>query len=556
MGVDKKAEIEIDVKGADKAAAAARGALQPWTQFANQAKQGISAFGSEAKKALGGVASELTTVLTVGSSISFAGAVQSVQSLEAATSKLSVAMKSDFSSAKREIADLSQKLGTSPDQVAAYINTVGKSTYNFAGAKRDMEAFNKFAKETGRELGETGPLSNAFGRLGIDDADKALRQLRGTAESFKTVGGPAALADQFAALAPAFSKASNDASKLIALTAQLGKGLPAAQAAEVQQAVVGSFAGNERGYDAHFRAQGGKTLFDANGKFDLARAMKLRQAELRRMNQTTAAAIGAGEFGSPMAFAAFMKMDFDAQSTEKDSDAAQRYASTPGGVQAANKAALDRNMQNDIGADSWVGRQRAKISGFASNNPLSAKALELSGLVAGKMGANALMKGGGWKALKGAARGGGALSHADAAFSDVFGVGTLAADIQLQGLLNLKKDPEEYRNEAGLYGAGIEQYHPQQLKQARDLVTAYERGGSGSGFVQAAGAPLLAQSEGVPALSSLAQQLYGGKSELSGLPADIKAAVKEAIAEGKLGLVIKDETVGGIDVSDQPGGQQ
>jgi len=248
------------------------------------------------------VMSDLGRVVTVSSSISFAGAVQGVQSFEQAASKVAIATNRRFEETRDKLNQLALDLRTSPEQVANYINTVGKSTYDFSFAERNLAAFNKFAKETGRELTETTGISSAFKNLGIEDADKALRQLRGTAESLKTVGGPAALADQFASLSGQFAKASNNATQLMAVTATIGKGLSPAQAQEAQQAVVGSFVGSSRMYEAHFRAAGmlkkGESLFDASGRFDVVKAMQLRQAELRRMNPRTAAVIAGGEFGS------------------------------------------------------------------------------------------------------------------------------------------------------------------------------------------------------------------------------------------------------------------
>ena len=116
MGSDNKAEVEIDVKGADRAAAAARTAFQPFSDYAAKAQGAFKSLRGEAASALGGVVSDLGRVITVGSSISFAGAVQGVQSLEAATSQLSVAMKRDWKGVQDEVNKLAKDLDTAPSR--------------------------------------------------------------------------------------------------------------------------------------------------------------------------------------------------------------------------------------------------------------------------------------------------------------------------------------------------------------------------------------------------------------------------------------------------------
>lgn len=376
MAVDKKAGVEIIVAGAAEAAAAIRRVATSWANDARSAEADFKKLGSAVTDAFAAVGREAKAVATFGTQISFSGAVGQVQSLEAATSKLAIASGRNFGDMRREIGALSEKIGASPDQIANYIATVGKQTYDFESPKKNLEAFNKFARETGRDLGETSGLAVAFKKMGVDDAERTLRQIRGTAESLKTTGGPAALADQVAALGGQFGKASNDAKQLIQITASLGKGLPAAQAQEVQQAVIGGLEGNAAAYQAHFRRTGllkeGEHIIDpTTGKIDVAKLGQMRQAELiRRFGREKAMRIASAQFGSPLAGAAFMRANFQGfTGQESDTDAADKWAQTPGGSKAAADAMLQRTMAEDVGHGSFLGAERERIQKNAAKHP-------------------------------------------------------------------------------------------------------------------------------------------------------------------------------------------
>lgn len=448
MADDRKAEIELTVSGAERAAASARSSLAPWAEQAEKVKTAFGTLGGEARRALGGVVKDLASVITVGSSISFAGAVQQMDSFEKAASKLAVASGRSFDETKAKVEGMAKKLLASPEQVANYVNQVGQRTYDFSYAQKNMEAFNKFAKETGRELGSVGGLAGSFRNLGIENADKALRQLRGTAESLKTVGGPAALADQFTALSGTLQKASNSAPQLMALIGTLGKGLQPEQAAQVQQSVLGTLEGGANVWERHYQRTGalkkGEHLIDPRtGKVDVVRLAQMRQQEmLKRFGREGAMRRASGMFGGPQAAAAFLNADFGAMSgltgQEADSDAAAKYAQTPGGKADRDAVDLAINMGKSIDSDSWLGRQRARFRAFTVENPLTSSLLTTVGVPAAlKFGGSIFGKGlggGGGAAVRGlmgmfTGGGGGkaAESAAEFALKNITGVGEKGA---------------------------------------------------------------------------------------------------------------------------------
>lgn len=569
---EKKAEVELSVNGAERAAAAARTAFKPFTEGAQQAKSAVKDFRQEVGSAVGGVVQDLGRVVTVGASISFAGAVQGVQTFEAAASKLAVATGRSFEQTKAQINELSTRLGQSPEQIASYVSNVGRATYDFSGAQRNLEAFNKFAKETGRELTDTGGLSVAFKRMGIEDADKGLRQLRATADSLKTQGGVGALADQVTALSGHFSKASNSASQLVALTATLGKGLAPAQAQEVQQSIIGGLESQAGAYQAHFRRTGllgrGESLIDpSTGKVDVVRLGQLRQQELiHRFGREKAMRIAGTQFGSMQAGAAFLGADFGSMGgltgQESDTDAADKFADTPEGRRARAKAARDVQMQGLVGSGSFLGGLNQQFLEFSSSHPIAGHAAEMVGIPA-------LLKGGGGllKNLISGSGGGGRIAGLAPRIASFFGSGAAlptgvlgasvlatgetlmelgAASKARQGFLNRAIGADEAEGIRARV-AGAEAAAPGERSEGVNAAAARERARLAFRAAGAAGGD--AQGAGLAAFLE-ARRLGSSREEAESF------ARAAADAFGKTQIVVRDATLAGISVEHQPGGEQ
>lgn len=448
MTLDARGSVEIDVKGAERAAAAARSALQPWGDQAQKVMGAFKSLGGAVGQISGQMLQDLGRVATVGSSFSMAGAIQGVRGFEASVSDMEAATGRKFESIKEQINALSTTLGQKPEQIAGFITNVGRATYDFSGPQKNLEAFSKFAKETGREVGSTSGLAQAFKRLGADDADKQLQQLRATAQSLGTVGGVAALADQVTALSGALSRASNGAGQLGNILGQLGKGTRGpAEAAEVQSAVVQRFMGNQRQYEQHFKWSGalkkGESLFDKSGRFDLQKAMRLRQAELKRIDKT--GMIAAGEFGNMVASRQFMAADLSGGALPEgvDTDALKRFQQTPGGKRQGWDALKDVRLQDWFGAGTFLGGLADTAQQFGAENPIAGKAAEYGaeGLIS-YAGAKLALRGAGKAAAKQGAKkaapwllrglgmlGAGGTAAVGAGIATAVGTGTVLADI-------------------------------------------------------------------------------------------------------------------------------
>ena len=540
MTLDARGSVEIDVKGAERAAAAARSALQPWGDQAQRVMGAFKSLGGAVGQISGQMLQDLGRVATVGSSFSMAGAIQGVRGFEASVSDMAVATGRDFESIKNQINALSTTLGQKPEQIAGFISNVGRATYDFSGPQKNLEAFSKFAKETGREVGSTSGLAQAFKRLGADDADKQLQQLRATAQSLGTVGGVAALADQVTALSGALSRASNGAGQLGNILGQLGKGTRGpAEAAEVQSAVVQRFMGNQRQYEQHFKWSGalkkGESLFDKNGRFDVQKAMRLRQAELRKIDKT--GMIAAGEFGNMVASRQFMNADLSGNGPAEgfDTDALKQYKATPGGKRQGWDALKDVRLQDWFGAGTALGGLADKFQEFSAENPMTGKAAELGTEgVLGYLGGKMLWKGG--KAVaKGATKaapglglralgmlGGAGAGGVAAALGTAVGTGTVLADIG----------------------------------QDRDTMGAEWRAGQGSTIE--AEQRQLALSAGKAGATPIDQIMntYGKAQSLGMTDAEAAGLAAQIAKRITVKVEIADATANGIDYTIQPGATQ
>lgn len=564
---EQKLEARLSVTGADQAAASARKALDPWTQGATKAKAAFKEFRSELGSAVQGTLNDLGRVVTAGTAINFHGAVEGVKSFEAAASNMATATGKSFEQTRKELNALSERLGESPKEIASYVSAIGKSTYDFEGAKRNLEAFRSFAKETGRDISEQSGLAQAFKGLGIDDAEKGLRQLRAAADNLKTSGGVTALSDQVAGLSSVFARASNSGEQLIALTAKLGQGFRTPQqAAEAQRSVVGRIAGDVRGYERHFQSMGllkrGESLVNERGEIDIAKAIQLRQRELRGMkDRAHARRIAAQEFGE-LGGAAILNNDLSGLATgEKASNAAATYAATPGGQAAANAAGRERAENVALGNGSILGDARQWFD-KAVQDPFARLGLGTGGGIVAKMGGDYLKRrimGG--VAREAAKRGGQQL--AESALEGGAGTAALPVAVLAASALATGKTLTELGAASKVkQGYALQSINADDAAAAAASAQGAEAAAAGNrseGVQGAAVSELVRLSEHAATPVEGATKAYQGalKLRLDEKSADaIAKAVYEAMSKAPVAVTVMDATKAGVEVHPQPGGHQ
>ncbi len=376
MSEGKKAVVEIDTIGAERAANAARQALQPWIDYSGKARSAMGEWSRAAGSAMSSMISDIGRVVTSAGEINFQGSAAQVRDLEATISKLVTTSGSGFGAVKKEITSLVGDTKRSQEEIAAFVGASGKITGDYSVQKNEIRALSTFARETGRELTEGAGIGAAFKRMGTD-SEHALAQIRADVAAVGSAGGISKLTDQVVALAGAFSKTSTSASQAIAITAQLGKGQSdPGKAAEVQAAIVNSFTGDQGTWQAHFGAGAG-LLDHKTGKFDALKAMRMRQAELLAMPASMRFNIAAGNLGSPEAAAAFLNADLSEGAIgglmggRAGSNADARFAATPGGEAAANEALRQLNLGDTLGANSTIGKRRRALDEASARHPIA-----------------------------------------------------------------------------------------------------------------------------------------------------------------------------------------
>lgn len=574
---DRQAKVEVSVEGADKAGAAARSALSPWVEWTNKTQGAFGSLRSSAGQAIGSVIQDLGKVVTVGSSISFAGAVSQVQSLEKATSILSVAAQKDWGAIKAKINGVSEATGKSAEEIANFVLSVGKATGNdFGGAMKNVDAFRKFALETGRELTEQGGLAAALKRAGVSDAGAAIDQLRAKVAGLNTVGGPAALADQFVKVSGAIMGTNTSAEKTIATLRQLGSGLGPAQAEAVQASVYGFFSGNKGQMRAHLkRTTGIDVINQKTGEYDMDKAMELERDEVLKMPRQKQMNIVSGWFGgNSVAAARWLNMKKGAGGgAAGESDALNRWKATPGGQAESDDAAKNRNLAADVGHDSMLGGMRESFRKFASNNPIMGALAEF-GIGATLGGAGKAMSGSSsgestgsvLKTLIGLKAGQKVLSKVG--LRRLGGLAGPVGEAALATYETVNSAVEQQQSWANLRSIAQQGSDVNSLGQARAVISAAERsGGTPQGFVKQLGPSLLARagykesgavddklaSVADPVLKSLIDQIGSGSPELKGLPVAIAQEVAKALKGSPLQINVI--TNAPVEV-DQPGGDQ
>lgn len=575
-----RAGVEIDVKGAERAAAAARSALSPWGEYADKAKTKFGEFRREVGTSIGGVVSDLGRVITVGSSISFAGAVQGVQSFEKATAQLAVSTGRDAAFIRGEFESIGEKMGMKPEAVASYVTGVGRITYSFGDAQKNLAAFKNAATDWNRPLESMAGLQVAINKLGFKDAEKALAQIRANAESLKTTGGPAALADQVERLAGVWDKVRGGGGKgAIALTGEIGKNLSPAQAQAAQQQILGEFTGDTVGWERFLRRTGqlGKNerVTDDQGQIKnlpdyIARIQKgyLNTSGGSKEQMQWLAGL---HFGNTITGAAFANMDPEAlarlANEQKSSDAQKRMNATDAGRRDIADAKMDKNMRGTVGSDSFLGGLNMMFKEFAGDHPLAAKGGELGVAgVAGWLGRSLIPRliGGaaaGGSGVGGAAAGGGT-SMLGALGNALFGTGAsgfgaagaggagIAASLLALGSATAPLN----RNMRQIEGEQAAAFQTQREGRIAAIVRAAERsGGTAEGYARELGKPLLAQIAHDPSLQVAASGLAEGRVDLSQLGGGLAAAFKDALDKSplKVHVEIVDSTAAGVEVAQQ-----
>jgi len=548
--MSEAAEVVIKAKGADEAAAEIRKLKGSFKEVGEAAKES-GGVGKQAwegiKGAVSGVLSDMGRVLTVANTISFAHARESAVSFEAATTRMGIATGQTYDALKGKIYDVSKATGELPDKIGGWQKAIGQATYNMGGALDSFEGFREFGLTIGRLPEEIAPFAKAmmWASGSADKAKSSTAELRAQAEKFGTIGGVAALADQYAKIGDMQGRILGGAGAMSGALAALGKGLDPRMAEGVQGTLLGSLAGDPQGWSRAIKTHMGdgavKQTFDEYGRVRDPRQALITLREVYRKRYGQRARYMAGQEFGPAAAQSLFSADLDSTFGVAPADAKPSgFGSTAAGKREQATAAGARAMQGALDSQGTAGGLLDTYQNFAKSNPLLAKFLEpmafgvltkvgpglLGGLLRGGTSLAAGVGGGsaltGAGILGGAALAGGVIGVGAGYGLDKLGVGDWASRDSKGGVNWFGRMGDWIAHAVGLADEpSIKAMDPSaRLRLATDKA---EAGGPG----------------GVPS----------PQSDISKIAAEVKKGVAEALKAGGIQISIFNSSIGPIEAA-------
>ena len=502
--------------------------------------------------------------------IDLAGSTARFLSYREMLARTSVAVGQSIDTLRVRFRTLGDRAALPDESIARVSESLRQTTYDAGDSTQTLRALADEAVATGRALEQLAPLGevlhNSLG-VGFDEAPAALARVRTTAEELKTTGGPAALQDQVARLGGILSsvsaKGKADVSELIASVAELGRGRPAAQQAQIQQSVLGRVLSNPEG----LRRQLGVKLedfYDEQGKVrDLpGRLEQVRQMAVRRWGMRAREVLSQSQNFGPEGAAALLAFDINAARaaaqaglSSNAAKAAEGFRSSDVGTDIARRHRLATDKRDQAGG--LLASVQSGLSSVLPENPLLQFALLQ---LAGRIGAGAIgtfFGGGGGAAGSSVAgralaaglggSGGAILAGTSAAFLNLYG------GMKLMGVdkLNAARPQIEAETQAKL--------ELERQGRVHAIVRAAERAATTDptpeGYARELGPRLIAMLEGVPsqdipgdeALRQIASGLATGTvpASVSQQAPDLVAALREALRDSPLEIVVHIEDASG-----------
>ncbi len=374
----KDAEIEV---GAN---------LSEVERAAKQAKAVWAGVAGEITASLRAVTGELANVALAQGKVNFSQQHGQVRELEATTARFAIAYNRDLESVRATTEAVGVAIGKRPREVAAWTSEVQRLTYGTMDATKAIASMSALAAATGRDVGDYKDLAAQLGQIGVKGEDVAdvIGTIKAQSEELKTVGGVAALADQFTAASDAVTRLSGHgkdaALQLSALFGTLGKGLDPAAQARVGTQAIGMLTSDPRRWERFL----GRNILDEQGHvqdparvyqeiFQKARrefggGQTLRNVMIENFGPELGMSIlNAGKTGR---FDQVGKLAALAPSTSL-AESQRKLLATDAGQRSVAEAQLEVSARNLLGSSTALGRAADALQKFASENPVTSTVL-------------------------------------------------------------------------------------------------------------------------------------------------------------------------------------
>ena len=264
---DKEAKIVLSVDGAEQSVSAidrVKGALQGVGGVAGLAGSAVQSVASS----LGQLGQDAIRVVTAVNNLNLAGKVDEVRALDLAVQRMGTAGAGDVGQLQAQFTALGKATNQSELAVQALGLSLGKATYDMQSAIAAQKGLGEQGILTGRAPQEMQALGAALHNvLGVTgDTTEAIGKLNAQAQLLGTIGGPAAFADTFTALAPTLAQSVSQLDgareKAHAFVSAITAGMRPERAASGGAGVLSALQGNY--FDLNYTL--GYDILDENGQ--------------------------------------------------------------------------------------------------------------------------------------------------------------------------------------------------------------------------------------------------------------------------------------------------
>lgn len=368
----KDAEISIgaDASAIERVAGAAKAA---WRDAGASI---TSSFGYASRSAI----SSLSDIALAQGKVNLSSQHAQVREFEASTARMAVSTGRSLEGVRSSFEATGVAIGKRPQEVANWTQEVGRLTYSYDGAADAIKGMSGLAAETGRSVEDYRGLAVVLGTVGkvSGDTSHAIGMIHAQADKMKTVGGPAALADQIEGLGDIIShfavKSEADFTKITGLAATLGKGLSPQASQRVQQGALGSLTSDQVGWSRFL----GRDISDDSGQVkDPTQVLSDIVAKVKKQYGKSARRVLQQNFGSETG-AALFKTDFrEAESAAgvapsgAPKGALNQLLGTDAGKRQVAEATLSQSSRELLGSSTALGRAADSLQQYAAHNPIT-----------------------------------------------------------------------------------------------------------------------------------------------------------------------------------------
>lgn len=253
-GITRDATVHVRAEIDDDIATTAERLFSPLERGAQAVQSRLGAITSTLGQTFANVASDIARVSTALGAVDLGSSVQRYVRYREEVARTAASVKASWEGLSGQYKTIGDRALVSDEAIAKVARSLQQTTYDASDSSKAIEALGSEAIATNRSLDQMASIGASLrAELGqsFSAIPDALGRIRAAADNVGMSGGPAALQADVASLSAAISqfaiKSENDFSGAVGSLAELGRGLPAAQQARVQQRVVGRLLSDTEG---------------------------------------------------------------------------------------------------------------------------------------------------------------------------------------------------------------------------------------------------------------------------------------------------------------------